>query len=220
MCPGPNRIENENNSISFCFCQVFNLYKTRNLIKYPSTLHVTVKSVYPPKNFAPSLRSFYAFQQEKSMNPNIDDNDGTMIKNELDPADDKLATLISNAEAKLTKKQFDKKSVIWSRLAGQPCRIPNNQILKLPSGKKGCYSIRFSKSGSYLACALVEENQLSPIAVYEIPDGKLYTKLNGHFGLVYDIDWSYDDKYIVSASNDATVRYVVLSVFICLFFFN
>ncbi len=116
-----------------------------------------------------------------------------------------LGTMAKDPE-KTSLKHNDKKSVIWSRLAGTPCRIPNNQILKLPSGKNGCYSIKFSKSGSYLACALVEENFLSPIAVYEIPDGRLYTKLNGHFGLVYDIDWSFDDKSIATASNDATVR--------------
>jgi hypothetical protein len=35
----------------------------------------------------------------------------------------------------------------WSRLFGQLCRIPNNQILTLPAGKKGCFIIKFSHDG-------------------------------------------------------------------------
>ena len=183
------------------------------MIKYPATLTVTVKSVLPPKKFAPSLRSFYAFQEEKAASEGEDDNNTEHDEetfNENKKNVDETDSILHNTKVNGSKLKLqpvnEKSSVIWSRLAGQPCRIPNDLLLNLPSGKNGCYSIRFSKSGSYLACGTVEENNVSPVLVYEIPDGKLAAKFVGHFGLIYELDWSKHDRYILTASNDATAR--------------
>ena len=100
-----------------------------------------------------------------------------------------------------------KKTIIWSRIAGLPCRIPNDLDLKLNTSKRGCYSIKFSTSGSYLACACVEDESSYPIYVYEIPNGRLHAKFYGHFGLIYEINWSKLDKYFITASHDATARF-------------
>jgi jouberin len=193
------------------------LYKSSNLIKYPSSLTVTVKSVLPPKKFAPCLRSFYVFQEEKAATSNDEENDNTErdeeeINTENRDPGETIAEIITQRNTKLNGSRLklqginEKNSVIWSRLAGQPCRIPNELFLSLPSGRNGCYSIRFSHNGSFIACGTVEENNISPVLVYEIPDGKLSAKFIGHFGLVYEIDWSKNDRYILTASNDATAR--------------
>ncbi|XP_048449182.1 jouberin, partial [Rhincodon typus] len=42
--------------------------------------------------------------------------------------------------------------------------------------------------------------------VYEIPSGHLLGEFNGHFNIVYSLCWSNDDKTILSASSDGTVR--------------
>jgi jouberin len=192
--------------------EVYNLYKSTNLVKYPSTLTVTVKSVLPPKKFASGLRSFYTFQEEKAGDDDEEDEGMNTEHDEetLKYFDETDVTLNkqNTARSTTTKQQqgVEKSSVIWSRLAGQACRIPNDLFLNLPSGKNGCYSIRFSRNGSYIACGSVEENNVSPILVYEIPDGKLAAKFIGHFGLIYELDWSKYDKYILTASNDATAR--------------
>lgn len=187
------------------------------MIKYPSTLTITVKSVLPPKKFTPCLRSFYVFQQEKAGTDEEEDHMATdrdeETINEHKKQDDaeklSASTNLTSPQAKSSRPILsEKKSVIWSRMAGQPCRIPNDLLLTLPSGKNGCYSIRFSQSGSYIACGCVEENNISPVFVYEIPDGKLAVKFTGHFGLIYDLDWSKYDKYLLTASNDATARFV------------
>lgn len=206
--------------------EVYNLYKSSNLIKYPSSLTVTVKSVLPPKKFAPCLRSFYAFQEEKGATD--DDNDNTEQDEETYNENKKIsgeideelgADNVTQRNTKLNGSRLklqginEKSSVIWSRLAGQPCRIPNELLLNLPSGKNGCYSIRFSRNGSFIACGSVEENNVSPVLVYEIPDGKLTAKFIGHFGLIYEIDWSRNDKYVLTASNDATARYSISKVY-------
>lgn len=189
--------------------QVYNLYKNGPRVKYPSTLTITVKAVLQPNNFEPSLRSYYTFQEGREvMN---DDNANTRneesfkenipgSKNLID-IDDKPKIDSNNR-----LRELERRTVLWSRAEGQPCRIPNDTILSLPSGKNGCYSIRFSRSGSYLACACVEDNNVCPILIYEIPSGLLCAKFSGHFGLVYTLDWSKYDKYLLTASNDATAR--------------
>ncbi|KAG2467061.1 AHI1 protein, partial [Polypterus senegalus] len=41
---------------------------------------------------------------------------------------------------------------------------------------------------------------------YEIPSGKVLGAFNGHLNIVYDLSWSKDDKSLISASSDGTVR--------------
>lgn len=43
--------------------------------------------------------------------------------------------------------------------------------------------------------------------MFEIPSGDFYRRVNGfHHGTIYDIDWSSDDQFLMSASNDCTVQ--------------
>lgn len=43
--------------------------------------------------------------------------------------------------------------------------------------------------------------------MFEIPSGSFHRRVNGfHHGTIYDIDWSPDDQFLMSASNDCTVR--------------
>jgi len=43
-------------------------------------------------------------------------------------------------------------------------------------------------------------------SVYEIPSGTVLAAFNGHLSLVYDLCWSGDDRSLLSASSDGTVR--------------
>ena len=178
--------------------------------KYESTLHVTIKSILPPGSFEPGIRSLFTLN-ETNQEPDQHLNKETKSK-DLDQYEEenKLAKTQSiYSSRKQSIEQADiQKTAIWSRVAGLPCRIPNDTALKLSSTKNGCYSIKFSASGSYLACACVEDNNVSPIYIYQIPSGKLVMKFQGHFGLIYEMNWSKQDKYIVTASNDATARII------------
>lgn len=43
--------------------------------------------------------------------------------------------------------------------------------------------------------------------MYELPSGNFFGRVNGfHVGTIYDIDWSLDDRLIMSASNDSTAQ--------------
>lgn len=78
---------------------------------------------------------------------------------------------------------------------------------------KSCYSVKFSRDGQRLACgasvfaAYLSAEKRSSIFIYEVPSGKFYRRVNGfHLGTIYDIDWSIDDRLIMSASNDCTAQ--------------
>lgn len=78
---------------------------------------------------------------------------------------------------------------------------------------RSCYSLKFSKDGSKLACgasvfaAYLSAEKRSSVFIYELPSGSFFRRVNGfHLGTIYDIDWSFDDRLIMSASNDCTVQ--------------
>ncbi|XP_076440565.1 jouberin-like [Babylonia areolata] len=166
--------------------EVYNWWKSQQRSPYPSTLYVTLKSIVPPDNVEPSLRSMFATQQEQ----------GAMTYEDLKRS--------MNWDSKAHKLEA-RPLTSWSRLFGQLCRIPNSLILTLPARKKGCFVIKFSHDGRSLACACGSSDGY-PILIYEVPSGDLKMELHGHFSLVYDLSWSRKDTHLMSASADGTVR--------------
>ncbi len=191
--------------------EVYHLYKTGPLIKYPASLHVTVKSILAPNSFEPGIRSMYLLQEKNKLIESFNNQNGAN-QNQLEKDNSKTKENIppmNGSELNSTKMNQEKiqnNAAMWSRVASLPCRVPNELTLKLNSTKLGCYSVKFSTHGSFLACACVDENNASPVYIYEIPSGKLVFVFHGHFGLIYEMGWSKLDKYIVTASNDATAR--------------
>ncbi|XP_030345631.1 jouberin isoform X2 [Strigops habroptila] len=93
----------------------------------------------------------------------------------------------------------------WTRLPGQACRIPNKLLFSLRGGELGCFCIRFSHDGKTLAAACAGRNGY-PIILYEIPSGQLLREFYGHLNIVYDLCWSKDNQYLLTASSDGMVR--------------
>ncbi|NXF41295.1 AHI1 protein, partial [Nyctibius bracteatus] len=155
--------------------------------RYPSTLYVTIRGIKLPDHVAPSFRSMKAVQQEQSS--------ATKCELQRDGSKRSCETL---AEVK-------KEPCKWTRLPGQACRIPNKHLFSLRSGDMGCFCIRFSHDGKTLAAACAGRNGY-PIVLYEIPSGQFLREFCGHFKIVYDLCWSKDDQYLLTASSDGTVR--------------
>lgn len=190
------------NSIESMVPEIYNLYKNGPRVKYPASLHVTIKSIIQPNNFIPGVGSSdYLFAQNLNAAdqnfPNLNANDSKII----DTTDSEEKKQFESSYLKTNKHN----QVIWSRIAGLPCRVPNEFYLKLDTSKKGCYTVKFSNTGNFLACACIENDSDYPVLVYNI-SGELIAKFNGHFGLIYEISWSKSDNYVVTASNDATAR--------------
>ncbi|XP_027130777.1 jouberin isoform X1 [Larimichthys crocea] len=155
--------------------------------KYASTLYVTVKGIKLPEHVDPSIRSMMALQEERG------------------------STSYSELQNEVTKKSLtqplDSKppALRWSRLPGQVCRIPNKLMLSFRGGQMGCFTVLFSHSGTILAAACADRDAF-PVVVYEIPSGKVLAAFSGHLKIVYDLCWSRDDRTLLSASSDGTVR--------------
>lgn len=49
---------------------------------------------------------------------------------------------------------------------------------------------------------------VSTSLVYEIPSGQFLREFYGHLNIVYDLCWSKDNQYLLTASSDGTVRSV------------
>uniref|UniRef100_A0A8D2MRW1 Jouberin n=1 Tax=Zonotrichia albicollis TaxID=44394 RepID=A0A8D2MRW1_ZONAL len=151
--------------------------------RYPSTLYITVKGLKLPDHVGASFHSMAAVQQEQSN------------------------TALSELQREGCEPSLDEKKepFKWSRLPGQACRIPNKALFSLRAGDLGCFCIRFSHDGRTLAAACAGRNGY-PIALYEIPSGQFLREFYGHLNIVYDLCWSKDNQYLLTASSDGTVR--------------
>ncbi|KFZ62503.1 Jouberin, partial [Podiceps cristatus] len=155
--------------------------------RYPSTLYVTVRGIKLPDHVAPSFRSMVAVQREQS----------SATLSELQREGPKT----SHEPFPEEKKEPFK----WTRLPVFVCRIPNKHLFSLRGGDMGCFCIRFSHDGKTLAAACAGRNGY-PIVLYEIPSGQFLREFYGHLNIVYDVCWSKDNQYLLTASSDGTVR--------------
>lgn len=154
---------------------------------YPSTLYVTVRGLKVPECVKPSYRSVMALQEEK----------GKPVYCEQQRESSSVDT-----EPGL---EDSKEVVKWKRLPGQACRIPNKHLFSLNAGERGCFCLSFSHNGRILAAACASRDGYQ-IILYEIPSGRFMRKLYGHLNIIYDLCWSKDDHYILTASSDGTAR--------------
>nr|XP_060472719.1 jouberin isoform X5 [Panthera onca] len=154
---------------------------------YPSTLYVTVRGLKVPECIKPSYHSVVALQEEK----------GKPVHYERHHEASSL-----DAEPGL---EDSKEVVKWKRLPGQACRIPNKHLFSLNAGERGCFCLAFSHNGRILAAACASRDGY-PIILYEIPSGRFMRELCGHLNIIYDLCWSHDDRYLLTASSDGTAR--------------
>ena len=151
---------------------VYYYYKNGNKFKYPSTLHVTVKSILAPRKFQPGLRSIYYIDKEDAadfyanvktddeksgeeteraiFSSDNDENDPSVLKvSDNNGSNDWHASLEEQ-----TKHWLSKKALLWSRLSGQLCRIPNELSLTLQYRKKRMLFIKIQYKWQLLSNGL------------------------------------------------------------------
>ncbi|NWT12026.1 AHI1 protein, partial [Vireo altiloquus] len=174
----PSRTKSHSNAV-----EIYDWWAKCPRNRYPSTLYITVKGLKLPDHVGPSFHSMAAVQQEK--------------------ANTALSEL--QREGCEPSSEEKKEPFKWSRLPGQACRIPNKHLFSLRGGDMGCFCIRFSHDGRTLAAACAGRNGY-PIALYEIPSGQFLREFYGHLNIVYDLCWSKDNQYLLTASSDCTVR--------------
>ncbi|KAB0796795.1 hypothetical protein PPYR_10856 [Photinus pyralis] len=169
-------------------CPIFHWWK-KKLVKYPSSLYVSVCEIEPPESTTRTLRSKTPIQPERGSSETL----------ETDP-DHRRNSQLSN-EITTMKKQDQK---LWSRLNYQTCKLPNRRIAELPSFKEGCFVMKFSHDGLHLSCA-IQIDAMYFVVLYSVKALEEIYRYPAHQGMIYNINWSADDRYIVSSSADCTV---------------
>ena len=94
------------------------------------------------------------------------------------------------------------------RQHNEPCLLPDRLLDRVTAGRYGAMTVRFSNRGDLLAIACCEDITF-PIRLYhlESPEGAvLLCELDGHHSVVYELCWSADDRFLVSASADGTAK--------------
>lgn len=91
------------------------------------------------------------------------------------------------------------------------CVAPTRLLCRRAVGRDGAFTVRYSHSGRYLAVAACDGEHHFPIQIYDMDaeEGCAVLKgpeLSGHVSIVYDLNWSEDDRFLVSASADGTAR--------------
>lgn len=97
----------------------------------------------------------------------------------------------------------------WHKFGELPSEIPNLLVRKFATEAQGCFRLKFSHRGRYLAAACTQPNDRSIIKIFDVEDETDNSPkiiLKGHNDIIHDMDWSRDDDYLISASSDGTVR--------------
>jgi WD40 repeat protein len=84
--------------------------------------------------------------------------------------------------------------------------LPDRLIWKYESENQGVFKIKFSNSGKYIAAACTLATNKTIIKIFDCEDGHLQLIVRGHNDLIHDLCWSFDDRFLVSASADGSVR--------------
>uniref|UniRef100_A0A3Q0SS79 Abelson helper integration site 1 n=1 Tax=Amphilophus citrinellus TaxID=61819 RepID=A0A3Q0SS79_AMPCI len=182
FCP-PHRAKRQSKTV-----EVVEWWRKYPRTKYASTLYITVKGIKLPEHVS-YIRSMMALQEER----------GSTSYSELQNEVTKRS-LTQPLDSKPPAVQHLKRVLLL-----QICRIPNKPMLAFRGGQMGCFTVLFSHAGIILAAACADKDAF-PVVVYEIPSGKVLAAFNGHLKIVYDLCWSRDDRSLLSASSDGTVR--------------
>ncbi|GAX80226.1 hypothetical protein CEUSTIGMA_g7664.t1 [Chlamydomonas eustigma] len=93
------------------------------------------------------------------------------------------------------------------RALGEQCEAPNSVVQKFSTSACGASALCFSHSGTYLAAACGDPNNVFRIIFWNILTGSAMTKLHhAHNDFVYDLQWSDKDDAMLSSSSDGTAK--------------
>eukprot|EP00759_Apiculatamorpha_spiralis_P053339 PhF_6_TR6169/c0_g1_i1/m.9208/K16740/AHI1; jouberin len=98
--------------------------------------------------------------------------------------------------------------LICGRDQGEPCASVGDMkyLTTLPGGTHGCAAVCFSPCGKYLACGISGEHCIVDLYDTRYQNFRRIYRYKGHQKTIYDVSFSPDSAYILSASADGTAR--------------
>jgi WD40 repeat protein len=97
-------------------------------------------------------------------------------------------------------------AMLRSRKPLEQCIMPDKLLHRLHAGTDGALTIKFNNSGSLLAVACCNADFSFPIRIYDSESGSMRHQFDGHRSIIYDLQFSPNDKYLVSACADGTTK--------------
>ena len=96
----------------------------------------------------------------------------------------------------------------WEKYSQLGNELPNRILHKFESEDQGAFKLKFSHKGKYLAACCTLGNGKTIVKIFDVEDemDQLKVVLQGHNDLIHDIDWSLDDKYLVTGSADGCCK--------------
>jgi WD40 repeat protein len=94
----------------------------------------------------------------------------------------------------------------WERAKNEGCKLPDKFLRKLDTEDLGCFRIKFSNNGEWLAAACSFQSSRTIIKLFKTTTGELMMKLKGHHDLIHEIAWSKYDNILTTASADGSVK--------------
>ena len=88
----------------------------------------------------------------------------------------------------------------------EQCALPDRLLHRLPGGSMGALVIKFNGTGTLLACATSGGDMDHRVRLYDTETGAMRHEYAGHHSLIYDLQWSSNDRFLVSASADGTAK--------------
>ncbi|EEZ99617.1 jouberin [Tribolium castaneum] len=177
-------------------CNAWVWWKKKKLKKYPSTLHIAIKSVVSPTKVVETFRSKTPIQRETSSRTKLCDE---IQNNQILNPEGAIVSVENKSDEK------NKETLLtWSRKRNEVCKFPNKCLVKFNSLEQGCFVMKFSPSGKYLACA-VQNEDLFYVIVYSIVSLNEVNRFPSHQAIIYCLRWFSDDVLLLSASADNTV---------------
>ena len=200
---------------------VYLQYLSKSRARYTSTLLVRIHRVPRPTRCEVNQRSLHPNERERSDIPSVTSPPEFGV-------DKKDAVKDAASDARCNR------AMCRQRYVTECCVLPDRLLCRINSGVFGALTIQFSPTGRLLAVAAAEL-LLHPIRLYDatgFADGKLgdvpsaaaasaafdlqadsgregailLADLDGHHGMIYDMRFTCDETYLLSASADGFAK--------------
>ena len=167
-------------------------------VEYPSFLEIDISFIKSQEKVIVQRPALNVFEEEM----------GTRFIEASHRKDqDKLADIkAGDKEGDQVDMKLREKLISWERGFGQPCMIPNKLVYRFESEEKGCFAVKFSNKGKYLAAACSESDKKCLLKIYNVETGEIVGIIGQHQGVMHELKWSVTDDLLISVSNDSIAK--------------
>ena len=121
-----------------------------------------------------------------------------------------ISKLIHHAEAEAETKDDNEETITKVKVirpANRNCKIPRVLAAQVPVGEYGAVTLNFNRNGDLLVAAIKNSKAFS-LHFFSVQDfhRSLSVIQNAHQDTIYELSFTENDEYLMSASGDCTVK--------------